>query len=103
MENYLWSGEISTEEIIQCLRKGTVERRLVPAVCGSSVRNIGIQPLLDLAISCFPSPLERGLALGKNPKTGEPETREPKEDGPVSAFVFKTGADPFAGKLNLFR
>lgn len=103
MEKYLESGEVSTEEIIHCLRKGTIERKLVPAVCGSSIRNIGVQPLLDLAISCFPSPLERGLVQGKNPKTGESETREPKEDAPFSAFVFKTIADPFAGKLNLFR
>ena len=103
MEKYLDSGVISTEEIIQCLRKGTMERRLVPAVCGSSIRNIGIQPLLDLMIHCFPSPLERGPVQGKNMKTGEPETREPKEDGPFSAFVFKTIADPFTGKLNLFR
>ncbi len=103
MEKYLESGEISTEEIIQCLRKGTMERKLVPALCGSSPRNIGIQPLLDLMVSCFPSPLERGPVQGKNNKTGEPETREPKEDGPFSAFVFKTIADPFAGKLSLFR
>ncbi len=103
MEKYLESGEISTEEIVRCLRKGTMERRLVPAVCGSSTRNIGIQPLLDLIISCFPSPLERGPVQGKHPKTGEPETREPKEDGPLSAFIFKTIADPFAGKLTLFR
>jgi elongation factor G len=54
-------------------------------------------------ISCFPSPLERGPAQGKNPKSGETETREPKEEGPLSAFIFKTIADPFAGKLNLFR
>jgi elongation factor G len=103
MEKYLESGEISTEEIIQCLRRGTMERRLVPALCGSSIRNIGIQPLLDLMISCFPSPLDRGPVQGKNVKTGETEIREPKEDGPLSAFVFKTIADPFAGKLNLFR
>jgi elongation factor G len=103
MEKYLESGEVSIEEIVQCLRKGTMERKLVPAVCGSSIRNIGVQPLLDLAISCFPSPLERRSVQGKNPKTGEPETREPKEDAPFSAFVFKTIADPFAGKLNLFR
>jgi len=103
MEKYLESGEISTEEIVRCLRKGTIERRLVPAVCGSSVRNIGIQPLLDLMVSCFPSPLERGPVQGKNPKTGEPDIREPREDGPLSAFIFKTIADPFAGKLNLFR
>jgi len=103
MEKYLESGEISTEEIIQCLRRGTIERRLVPALCGSSIRNIGIQPLLSLMISCFPSPLEKAPVQGKNIKTGEPEIREPKEDGPFSAFVFKTIADPFAGKLNLFR
>ena len=103
MEKYLESGEISTEEIIQCLRRGTMERRLVPALCGSSIRNIGIQPLLDLMISCFPSPLDRGPVQGRNIKTGETEIREPKEDGPLSAFVFKTIADPFAGKLNLFR
>ena len=72
MEKYLESGEVSTEEVIQCLRKGTMERRLVPAVCGSSTRNIGIQPLLNLMIHSFPSPLERGPVQGKNPKTGEP-------------------------------
>jgi len=103
MEKYLESGEVSTEEVIQCLRKGTIERKLVPAVCGSSTRNIGIQPLLDIAITCFPSPLEKGSVQGKNVKTGEVETREPKEDAPFSAFIFKTIADPFAGKLNLFR
>ena len=103
MEKYLESGEVSTEEIVRCLRKGTMERKLVPAVCGSSIRNIGVQPLLDVAISCFPSPLERGPVQGKNAKTGELETREPKEDAPFSAFIFKTIADPFAGKLNLFR
>jgi len=103
MEKYLESGEVSTEEIVRCLRRGTMERKLVPAVCGSSIRNIGVQPLLDVAISCFPSPLERGPVQGKNAKTGELETREPKEDAPFSAFIFKTIADPFAGKLNLFR
>ena len=103
MEKYLESGEVSNEEIVRCLRKGTMERRFVPAVCGSSIRNIGIQLLLDMAILCFPSPLERGPVQGKNPKSGESVTREPKEDAPFSAFVFKTIADPFAGKLNLFR
>ncbi len=103
MEKYLESGEISEAEILQCLRKGTLERRLVPAVCGSSIRNMGIQPLLDLMILSFPSPLERGPVRGKNPRTGEMEVREPKEDEAFSAFVFKTIVDPFTGKLNLFR
>ena len=103
MEKYLESGEVSTEEILQCLRKGTVANKIVPAVCGSSVRNIGIHPLLDLMVLAFPSPLDRGAIQGKSPKTGEVEVREPKEDASFSAFVFKTIADPFAGKLSLFR
>jgi elongation factor G len=103
MEKYLESGEVSTEEILQCLRRGTMEGRIVPAACGSSLRNIGIHPFLNLMISCFPSPIERGPVQGKNPKSGEMETREPKEDAPFSAFIFKTIADPFAGKLNIFR
>lgn len=103
MEKYLESGEVSNGEILKCLRKGTIEQRLVPAVCGSSVRNIGVQPLLDLMIRCFPSPQEKGAIQGKHPRTGEPVSREPKEEGPLSAFIFKTIADPFAGKLNLFR
>ena len=103
MEKYLESGEVSTEEIVKCLRKGTIENKIVPVACGSSTKNIGIHPLLDLLILCFPSPMERGAVEGKNPRTGGVETREPKEDGPFSAFVFKTIADPFAGKLSLFR
>jgi len=103
MEKYLESGEISTEEIVQCLRRGTMERRLVPALCGSSIRNIGIQPILNMMIRCFPSPLEKGSVQGKNITTGEIEIREPKEDAPFSAFVFKTIVDPYAGKLSLFR
>lgn len=87
----------------RCLRKGTIERKIVPVLCGSSILNIGIQPLLDMAILCFPSPVERGPAQGKNPKNGNLETREPREDAPFSAFVFKTIADPFAGKLSIFR
>ena len=103
MEKYLESGEVSNEEILRCLRKGTIERKLVPAVCGSSIRNIGIQPLLDLTIRCFPSPQEKGAVQVKNIKTGEAVSRDPKEDGPLAAFIFKTIADPFAGKLSLFR
>ncbi len=103
MEKYLESGEMTNEEIYRCLRKGAIERRLVPAVCGSSLRNIGIQPLLDLIIRCFPSPQERGAVQVKDLKTGEMVLRDPKEDGPLTAFVFKTIADPFAGKLSLFR
>lgn len=103
MEKYLESGEVSNEEILRCLRRGTMERKLVPAACGSPIQNIGIQPLLGLIVRCFPSPQEIGKVEGKNLKTGEAVSIEPREDGPLSAFVFKTIADPFAGKLSLFR
>jgi elongation factor G len=72
-------------------------------VCGSSTKNIGIHPLLDLINTCLPSPAERPAKFGKNPRTGEEEQRTAKEDAPFSAYVFKTIADPFAGRLTLFR
>ena len=86
MEKYLESGEISTEETLQCLRRGTAERRLVPAVCGSAIRNIGIQPFLDLMIAAFPSPVERGPVQGKipGPENPKPENRKKMPHFPPS-------------------
>lgn len=103
MERYLEGGEVSLADLHQCLKKGTVECKFAPVVCGSSSKNIGIHPLLNLINICLPSPAEVGLKRGKNPKTGEEETREAKEDAPFAASVFKTIADPFAGRLTLFR
>jgi elongation factor G len=103
MEKYLEGGEIGLADLQRCLKKGTVEGKFVPVVCGSSTKNIGIHPLLDLINTCLPSPAERPAKLGKNPRTGEEEQRAAKEDTPFSAYVFKTIADPFAGRLTLFR
>ena len=103
MEKYLEGGELNLPELYRCLKKGTVEGKFVPVVCGSSIKNIGIQPLLDLITICFPSPSEVGPRQGSNPRTGEVEAREPKEDAPFSAYVFKTIADPYAGRLTIFR
>ncbi len=103
MEKYLEEGDLNREDCYFCLKKGLIERKFAPILCGASTRNMGIQPVLDMMVTGFPSPLEREPVRGKNAKTGEVEEREAKEDGPFSAFVFKTIADPYAGKLTVFR
>jgi elongation factor G len=103
MEKYLEGEELSLEDLHRCLKKGVAAGTFAPVLCGSSDKNIGIQPLLNVINICLPSPAEVGPKTGKNPKTGEEETREAKEDAPFSASVFKTIADPFAGRLTLFR
>jgi len=103
MEKYLEEGDLDQDDCYFCLKKGLVERTFAPILCGASTRNMGIQPLLDMVVMGFPSPQERDHVKGKNAKTGEMEEREAKKDGPFSAFVFKTIADPYAGKLTVFR
>jgi elongation factor G len=103
MEKYLEEGDLDQADCYFCLKKGLIERKFAPVLCGVSTGNMGIQPLLDMVITGFPSPQEAKRASGKNPKTEEIEEREAKEDGPFSAFVFKTIADPYAGKLTAFR
>lgn len=103
MERYLEGKEISVEDLYRCLKEGMKAGDLVPVLCGSAFKLIGVEPLMDLINRCIPSPLERGPAEGTNPKTGEAETREPKADVPFSAYVFKTIADPFAGRITLFK
>ncbi|MBW2121902.1 MAG: elongation factor G, partial [Deltaproteobacteria bacterium] len=103
MEKYLEGKELTEEDLLSCLRKGVKELIFAPVACGSSVRNFGVAALLDLINACIPPPDWRVTVEGKNPKTGEVETRELREDEAFSALVFKTVADPFAGKLTLFR
>ncbi len=103
MEKYLEGEELSDEEILACLKKGTCERQFVPVTCGSAAKNFGVSHLLDLVTSALPSPIDRGPVKGKKPETDEEITREPSPDAPFSAFVFKTISDPFAGRLTIFR
>jgi len=103
MEKYLDEGDLDQGDCYFCLKKGVVERKFAPILCGASTRNMGIQPILEMVVAGFPSPAEKEPVKGKNPKTEEVEEREAKEDGPFSAFVFKTIADPYAGKLTVFR
>ena len=103
MNKYLEAGELSDEELKTGLKKGVSSGSLIPVVCGSSTKGIGISLLLDLIVSSFASPVDRGPIKGKKPKTDDIEEREPSEDAPFSAIVYKTIADPYAGRLTLFR
>jgi elongation factor G len=103
LEKYLEGQELSPEELSQGLRKGVLNKTIFPILCGSGLKNMGIQPLLDAIIQCLPSPIDRGPAKGIHPTTKEEESRQPLEEEPFSAFVFKTIADPYAGKLTIFR
>jgi elongation factor G len=103
LEKYLDGRELSVEELFQGLRKGVLNKNIFPILSGSGLKNMGIQPLLDAILQCLPSPLDRELARGTHPVTKAEEIRKPEDEEPFSAFVFKTVADPYAGKLTIFR
>ncbi|MGK2944729.1 MAG: elongation factor G [Desulfuromonadales bacterium] len=103
MEKYLETEELSQEEILRGLREGTLTGVFTPVFCGSATANIGIRQLLDYIVICMPSPIDKGIQYGTNPKTDEAEERRPDPKEPFSAMVFKTVSDPFTGRLSLFR
>ncbi|MCL6590552.1 MAG: elongation factor G [Firmicutes bacterium] len=103
IEKYLDGQELTPEELLAGARKGTISGKLVPVLAGSSLKLIGISNILDVVTEFLPSPQDRGELSGANPNTKEPEKRKPAENEPFSALVFKTMADPFVGKLTLFR
>ena len=102
-EKYLETGTLSTEEVLQALREGTLARRFVPVLCGTATNVIGMAQLLDATIDYLASAADLGPVAGHDPKIKEPIERNPEIDEVFSAFVFKTIVDPFAGKLSLFR
>jgi elongation factor G len=103
MEKYLETEALTVEEVLLGLREGTLTRVFTPVLCGSASENIGVRQLLNQIVNCLPSPVDKGVQYGTNPKTGEPEKRKPDAGEPFSAMVFKTISDPYAGKLTLFR
>jgi elongation factor G len=97
MERYLEGEEISHEEIVAALKEGTNHGAIFPVTCGIANRNLATNRLLDAIVEDLPSPVKHGgLDLGE-------VTLEPVEDGEMFAYVFKTRADPFAGRINMFR
>ena len=103
MEKYLDGQEISEEQIIAAIRKGTISMDLTPMVLGSSYKNKGVQPLLDYTCAFLPSPLDTEAVVGTNPNTDEEESRKPSEQEPTSALAFKIATDPYMGRLVFFR
>ena len=103
MNKYLEEGELSDEELKAGLRKGVISGGIIPLICGSSLKGIGVTMLMDLVVTSFASPEDRGSVTGHKPGTDEVEERKPSEDEAFSAIVFKTIADPYAGRLTLFR
>lgn len=103
MEKYLEAGELSVEDLKAGIKKGVLDGGLIPVACGSALKNIGIAPLMGSIIDMLPSPVERGPIPATKPDTDEKESRNPDETAPFSGLVFKTIADPYAGRLTLFR
>ena len=103
MEDYLYNKDISEERIYQTIRKLTIRNKLVPVLCGSALKNKGIQLLLDAVNNYLPSPLEVLPIIGEDPKTGKEITRKTDVNEPLSALVFKVTTDPFFGRLCFIR
>ncbi len=100
---FLEEEEIGADELRRALRKATIDYRLVPVVCGSALRNLGVQPLLDAIGHYLPSPLDVPPVVGRDSATGEEVARAPDPDEPFAALAFKTVADTFIGRLVYFR
>ena len=103
LERYFEGEEISLDELKKALRKATIDRTIVPVLCGSSYKNKGVQMLLDAMVEYLPSPLDIDHIEGTNPDTGEIEKRAPSEDAPFAGLAFKIMTDPFVGRLAFFR
>ena len=106
MERYLEGEEIGHAETVAALKTGVTEGRIFPVTCGAATRNLGTNRLLDAIVEDLPSPARKGPVTVPAPVEGDGAgglTLEPTEDADLVAFVFKTLADPFAGRVNWFR
>ena len=103
MEKYLEGEELSQQELEEALYKAIKSQIIVPVTCGASIINVGTSQLMDLIINGIPSPAEREPKEGLKPGTNEVVKRSPSEEEPFSSLVFKTVADPFAGRLSVIR
>ena len=102
LEKYLHGGKVESDEIKQALRRATISGDVQPVVCGSAFKNKGVQQLLDAVVDYLPSPLDVPPMVGHD-DVGAELVREPKDDAPFSALVFKIMTDPFVGQLAFFR
>jgi len=103
MEKFFAGEELTLEELRFGIRKGALTGSLVPVLCGSALKNKGVQFMLDAVIEYLPSPIDIPPVTGTDPKTEEPIIRETNDEAPFSALAFKIASDPFVGKLCFFR
>ncbi|BDX38232.1 elongation factor G [Tenuifilaceae bacterium CYCD] len=94
---------ITKEEMIETIRKATIDMSIVPVLCGASFKNKGVQRLLDAIVAFLPSPLDKGETKGTNPDTGEEIIRKPLITEPFCGLAFKIATDPFVGRLAFVR
>jgi len=103
MTDYLEGKEVPLDTLKKLLRKAVIENKIFPVLTGSSLKNKGVQLVLDAVVDYLPSPLDLPRAVGSNPDTGAEEDRPASDDAPFSALVFKLQVDPFVGALTFFR
>jgi len=103
MSIYVHGGMVTVPEIKVALRRATLSTRLVPVLCGTALKDKGIQPILDAVVDYLPSPLDMPPLRGVNPKTGAETSRVASDDAPFSALAFKIVSDPFIGRLVYLR
>jgi elongation factor G len=103
MEAYLEGNEPDVATLKRLIRKGTLDQRFVPVLCGSSFKNKGVQPLLDAVVDYLPSPVDVPAIKGVKPDSDEEDSRPSSDDAPFSALAFKIMNDPFVGSLTFTR
>lgn len=103
IEKFLNGDSLTHDEVVRGIHEGIDAGKVVPVLCGSATKDIGMTDLLDIIVHEFPNPLEVEHIHGKHPQTGEPVKLETTDTAPLSVLVFKTIADPFLGMLNYFR
>ncbi len=103
MEKYLNGEEISIEELKAALRQAVIAKKIVPVLAGSSLRNKGVQPMLDAVMEYLPSPQDVPSVKGKIPETGEEVSQSNTKDAPLGALAFKIQIDPHVGRLTYVR
>ena len=103
MEKYLEEGTLSEEDIHYCIRKATIAQDIVPVVCGTAFRNVGVQLLLDAIVTYLPSPLDIAEMKGTLMRTEEEVTCPNDDKAPMAGLIFKLAADPYIGHLSFFR
>ncbi len=101
--SYLGEKVMEIDEIKKAIRRATLTGKIVPVLCGSALKNKGVQPLLDAVLDYLPSPLDKPPVEGLHPKSGAKVNRPPEDNAPFAALAFKVVTDPFMGRLVYFR